>query len=261
MLNSPLEAKELKERRRLTIRGAVQGVGFRPFIFRTARDCGFEGWVRNSSSGVVVEVEGCADSLDSFEERLKAGAPRHAVIETIVSEIISVSGEGRGFSILESDARDDVSSLILPDLAVCADCLREMNDPSDRRYRYPFINCTQCGPRFTIMAAMPYDRAQTSMGAFESCAACVGEYDDPLDRRFHAQPIACPECGPQLELWDRDGSVLAGRDDVLKQTVEALRAGRIVALKGGSVQRAGSPSVTTSVWPSNINVGPGPKRW
>ena len=215
---------------RVAVQGVVQGVGFRPFVYRLAHQHRVAGWVRNTSWGVEMEVEADADDLARFLHGLRDQAPPLAHIESLSSEEIPVNG-WRGFEILHSEAQTGAYQLISPDIATCADCLRELFDPSDRRYRYPFINCTNCGPRFTIIADVPYDRPLTTMRAFRMCPRCQREYDDPLDRRFHAQPNACPQCGPSLTLLDRDGRQVAC-DDALERTADLLRQGSIVAIKG-----------------------------
>lgn len=216
---------------RFLIGGAVQGVGFRPFVYRLAIEYQLSGWVKNNPAGVIIEVEGDSGRIAAFEKALQDQKPPNAIIDFFESEPLGPQND-TDFKIIPSDESDEFSASILPDLAVCADCLREMNDPSDRRYRYPFINCTNCGPRYTIMTALPYDRPHTSMAKFEMCAACRAEYEDPLNRRFHAQPVACPDCGPHISLWDKKGAVLAAQDDALAQVVAAVRGGKIVALKG-----------------------------
>lgn len=189
--------------RRLVVRGVVQGVGYRPFVYRLAHRHGLSGWVSNSSRGVVVEVAGPDAELEAFERALTEEAPVLARVESVTTEDVSplsADGAAEGFEIRPSAHDPDESTLICPDVAVCSECLREFLDPADRRYHYPFINCTNCGPRFSIIEATPYDRPATSMRSFTMCAECRAEYDDPLDRRFHAQPNACPVCGPALEL-------------------------------------------------------------
>ena len=214
----------------MTIRGAVQGVGFRPFVYRLATELGLEGWVRNSAAGVLIEVEGGSASLEQFLLRIERERPPRAFIQSLESSFLDPVGFDR-FEIRASLAGAK-TALVLPDIATCPDCLREVLDPSDRRYRYPFTNCTNCGPRFSIILALPYDRPNTTMRAFEMCQACRAEYENPLDRRFHAQPTACSACGPHLELWARDGAVVATRHDGLVRAAEALRAGAVVAIKG-----------------------------
>jgi hydrogenase maturation protein HypF len=211
------------------ITGVVQGVGFRPFVYRLAREHGLAGWVRNTSSGVDIEAEGPAEALASFLEALRAEAPPLAHIDRLLASDIPPSGH-EGFAILHSQPQAGAFQPISPDIALCADCRRELFDPADRRYRYPFINCTNCGPRFTIIRDIPYDRPMTTMAAFALCPACAREYDDPLDRRFHAQPVACPDCGPTVRL-EHDGAVHHG-DDAIRATVRLLRAGAIVAIRG-----------------------------
>ena len=221
----------MRERLRVVVHGVVQGVGFRPFVYRLASDLGLDGWVRNAPQGVVVEVEGPHADLDTFRGRVVSDAPPLAIVQGIESSWLDGAGV-RGFQILESTAGEEVTTFVMPDIATCGRCRHEIFDPGNRRHRYPFTNCTNCGPRFSLIEAMPYDRAATSMKRFRMCAECQAEYDDPLDRRFHAQPNACPSCGPQLSLWDRQGRVIATRDDALRVTTAALRAGQIVAVKG-----------------------------
>ena len=214
-------------RRRVCARveGTVQGVGFRPFVFRLAGELGLVGWVLNDSSGVLLEAEGSADVLDAFVVRLAADAPPLAVVERVAVEDVPAIG-GSGFEIVSSGLGGVPSALVSPDTATCAACLAELFDPADRRFRYPFINCTNCGPRFTIVRGVPYDRPLTTMAGFTMCASCQAEYDDPADRRFHAQPNACPACGPTVRAGDASG------DAALRGAVAALIAGRIVAVKG-----------------------------
>jgi hydrogenase maturation protein HypF len=218
------------ERRRFEVRGIVQGVGFRPFVYGLARDCGLGGFVLNDGRGVLIEAEGDPEALDSFAAAIEDEAPPLARVDSIASEQLAVRGE-LGFAIASSDASGR-SALVPPDVATCDECLTELRDPSNRRYRYPFINCTQCGPRFTIVHAVPYDRHNTTMAGFVMCAECRAEYEDPADRRFHAEPIACPACGPQLELLDVDGSRLAGGEAALRDAAAMLRGGAILAVKG-----------------------------
>ncbi len=199
--------------KRLVVRGVVQGVGFRPFVYRLAHRHGLAGWVANSSSGVVVEVDGPDDALSAFERDLTVEAPVLARVESVESEVIETRATGSSdagdgahtptaahFEIRPSEHDPNETTLICPDVAICPDCLAEFLDPSDRRHHYPFINCTNCGPRFSIIEGTPYDRPATSMRAFRMCERCQAEYDDPLDRRFHAQPNACVDCGPALGL-------------------------------------------------------------
>ncbi len=188
-------------RLKITVRGAVQGVGFRPFIYRLATGAGLAGWVNNSPQGVFIEVEGPRAALEAFLLRLEAERPPRSSIQSLEASWLDPVGYA-GFEIRESEAGGARTALVLPDIATCPDCLAEIFDPRNRRYGYPFTNCTNCGPRFSIIESLPYDRANTSMRRFVMCPQCQAEYDDPLDRRFHAQPNACPACGPQLELWD-----------------------------------------------------------
>jgi hydrogenase maturation protein HypF len=219
--------------RRLELRvtGIVQGVGFRPFVYREAVSRHLVGWVRNGSDAVRIEVEGPAEDVDAFVETVRQRPPEGAVIEAVdVREL--PRGSDDSFRIHESTSEAQISPSVPPDLATCAECFAEVADPSSRRHRYPFTNCTQCGPRFTIVRDLPYDRSRTSMSAFPMCEECRREYEDPADRRFHAQPIACPRCGPVLRLLTPAGSELARADDALREAVAAVLAGRILALQG-----------------------------
>ncbi len=215
----------------MVVRGAVQGVGFRPFVYRLATELGLQGWVVNSAQGVFIEIEGAPESLSDFARRLKSEKPARAIIQSCESSHLDAVGYVN-FEIRESTDEGGKSALILPDLATCADCLREILDPADRRFRYPFTNCTNCGPRFSIIEALPYDRANTSMKKFAMCADCEREYRNPANRRFHAEPTACPACGPRLQFWNSLGETIASADDALQQAAEQIRAGKIVALKG-----------------------------
>lgn len=232
--------------RLIRLNGIVQGVGFRPFVYRTAVALGIRGTVLNSSSGVSVEAEGPDGVLDEFIKRLKTSAPPAARIEKMTVETLSDKGFS-GFVIISSDSAEGEGTLVSPDLATCSDCLLEMADPDYFRHRYPFINCTNCGPRFSIIEDLPYDRPATSMRWFSMCAACAAEYVDPIDRRFHAQPVACPECGPRLTLLGPDlvpvatavpsneemtRSINAERQLPLDMARDALLGGAIVAVKG-----------------------------
>ena len=185
------------ERRRVRARvgGVVQGVGFRPYVFRLAEELGLGGWVLNDERGVELEAEGDPDAVERFLARLGPEAPPLATVDSVDAEEAEPRGE-REFAIVESERHGAAEALVSADTATCADCLAELLDPADRRHRYPFINCTNCGPRFTIVRDVPYDRPKTTMAGFEMCERCRAEYDDPRDRRFHAQPNACPECGP-----------------------------------------------------------------
>ena len=215
-------------RRHIHVNGVVQGVGFRPFIYALAARFGLSGWVLNSSSGVDVEVQGAPAAVDAFQEAITAEAPPLARIDRVNASPLPVDG-AEGEFVIRQSAADGGMSLVSPDVATCPDCLRELFDPADRRYRYPFANCTNCGPRYTIIQAMPYDRPQTTMAAFPMCPDCRAEYDNPLDRRFHAQPNACPVCGPHVRL-------VAGGDpslpDDVARAAALLREGSILAVKG-----------------------------
>ena len=216
------------------MQGTVQGVGFRPYVYRLARDEQLGGWVRNDERGVVLEVEGAPAAVERFLDRLAREAPPLAAVERVRSRTLACLGE-REFAIVESSGDGPAAAPVAPDAAPCAACLAELRDPDDRRFRYPFINCTDCGPRFTIVRGVPYDRARTTMAAFALCAACRAEYEDPLDRRFHAEPNACPECGPRARLLDRDGAPAAEQaagTDAAAAAAAALLAGLVVAVKG-----------------------------
>ncbi|MBN1917241.1 MAG: carbamoyltransferase HypF [Verrucomicrobia bacterium] len=220
----------MKTGARITIRGIVQGVGFRPFAYELAARCGVRGSVRNDSLGVEIAAFGEAVALDEFVERLRSEPPPAARIYELRVE--PVAYEAREAFVIETSAVLDERFVPLsPDLATCADCVKELFDPDDRRYRYPFINCTHCGPRFTIIRDIPYDRPKTTMDAFPMCADCEREYRDPADRRFHAQPNACPVCGPRITLLDATGADV-GCDDPVRTAVDLLLAGKVVAVKG-----------------------------
>ncbi len=218
------------ERIRITVKGVVQGVGFRPFVFRLAQEGGLSGSVRNTSGSVDIEVEGAADKVAEFRRDLVAKLPPLASITDLMVATVPVTGE-TGFLILESRAQAGQFQLVSPDIATCADCRRELFDPADRRFGYPFTNCTNCGPRFTIIRDIPYDRPLTTMRPFPMCPECQAEYGNPLDRRFHAQPNACPVCGPKLTLLAPTGERLEAPDPLLAAAA-ALLSGSIVALKG-----------------------------
>jgi len=216
-------------RRRVRVRGIVQGVGFRPTVYRLATERGLGGWVLNDAEGVLMELEGPPPAVDDCLASLQADPPPLAEITSVESEDVPPEGETAFRIAPSSGGRRE--ALISPDMAVCDDCLRELLAPADRRFRYPFINCTNCGPRYSIIRDIPYDRPNTTMAHFAMCPACRAEYDDPADRRFHAQPNACPACGPHLDLRDAEGRPVAGADPV-RAVREALRDGRIVAVKG-----------------------------
>ena len=221
---------------RCRVRGVVQGVGFRPFVWRLADRLGVRGWVCNDSGGVRLRLVAPEEALTRFKRALCAEAPPGARVDGIENLDTDESPlpplPGNGFAILPSDSHGSIEAELPPDLAVCGECLREMRDPSGRRHRYPFLSCAHCGPRFSIIENIPYDRASTTMRDFAMCPACRAEYEDPSDRRFHAQPIACPDCGPWLTYCDRSGRELCERDQALLHAVECLRAGAVVAVKG-----------------------------
>ena len=223
---SRVQTLEVGDRVRVAVRvdGVVQGVGFRPFVHALASRLGLAGLVGNDAAGVFAEVEGPQGHIAEFLAAVRDGAPPLAVVERITTTDLALTGE-TGFRIAPSPAGGAVRTLVSTDSATCADCLRELHDSADRRYRYPFINCTNCGPRFTIVTAVPYDRPATTMARFAMCPACAREYHDPADRRFHAQPVCCPACGPTLRLDGHHG-------DPLRSTVDLLRAGAVVAIKG-----------------------------
>jgi hydrogenase maturation protein HypF len=224
------ERHEVLRREVLTVRGVVQGVGFRPFVYRLAAEEGLCGFIGNDTGGVTIEVEGPADRIESFRRRLQAEAPPLSRIDSVLASEARPTGE-TGFRIVASASGGQVSTGIPADAATCADCLRELFDPHDRRYRYPFLNCTNCGPRFTITRRIPYDRPQTSMAKFKMCPACQAEYDDPTNRRFHAQPNACSVCGPHVWLVTPDGTEIWS-DDPVTETIDRLIAGEVIAIKG-----------------------------
>ncbi|BCR05713.1 carbamoyltransferase HypF [Desulfuromonas versatilis] len=218
------------QRKRIIIEGIVQGVGFRPFVYQAARRAGVCGWVLNDSRGVTIEAEGEGGRLEAFLRALREELPPLASISRLEWSDIPVVGEG-AFVIRQSQSLATRSAQVSPDTFVCDDCLAELFEPADRRFRYPFINCTNCGPRYTIVTGIPYDRPQTTMADFPMCERCRAEYDDPASRRFHAQPNACPDCGPALTLLDSRGEPVSVADP-LASSVELLRAGRILAVKG-----------------------------
>jgi hydrogenase maturation protein HypF len=210
-------------RARVHVSGLVQGVGFRPFVWRAATDLGLSGWVSNDPAGVVIEAEGDADDVTALLAALEVPPPL-ARVDAVESQRVATAG-GSGFEVRISDLTGARVAQVSPDTATCADCLRELHDPADRRYAYPFLNCTNCGPRYTIVLSVPYDRSRTTMAAFPMCAACKEEYEDPGNRRFHAEPVCCPACGPALEIVGAPGDPINGACAV-------LRGGGIVAVKG-----------------------------
>ena len=223
-------AASAREGRRIVVTGTVQGVGFRPFVYRLARELGLCGRVRNDSSGVTIDAFGPAAALDALAARIRTDRPPAAVVADLRGEPIPVEAVST-FEIVESGGAAERRTAIPPDLATCPECLAEVRDPRDRRYRYPFTNCTSCGPRFTIALGVPYDRPATTMSGFRMCPACAREYADPGDRRFHAQPNACPACGPHVELRDRSGAAVPC-PDAIARAAAALRDGAVVAVKG-----------------------------
>jgi hydrogenase maturation protein HypF len=224
-------ARNRIERLRLDFAGAVQGVGFRPFVFRLACAEGLHGFVRNSGSGATVEVEGLASSVQRFLARLDAELPPPVRIHKRRAQSLAPHGTGQEFRVVPSTTEARPSALVIPDLATCAQCLEEVLDPADRRHAYAFTTCVHCGPRYSIVDALPYDRERTSMRGFRMCAACSEEYANPASRRFHAETIACPDCGPQLVLWDRGGREAAAGNKALLGAVAALQDGLILAVK------------------------------
>ncbi|MBS2132200.1 carbamoyltransferase HypF (plasmid) [Burkholderia thailandensis] len=233
MSRNPLAPPAQGPRQRLCIEatGAVQGVGFRPFVHRLAVSEGLAGFVRNTGQGVLLEVEGSTDALARFVARFESETAPPAFVQERRIRQVALKGEHE-FAIASSTRETGSLAVVLPDLAVCAECLDEVSDPSNRRYRYPFTTCVRCGPRFSIIEDIPYDRARTTMRRFTVCATCQAEYDDPGSRRFHAETNACPVCGPRLMLWDTAGRERAAGDRALDEAADALRAGAIVAIKG-----------------------------
>src|SRR5437588_7037000 len=228
------------QRRRIVIQGIVQGVGFRPFVYGLALRMELAGFVLNDSSGVTIEVEGTAGALDDFQRALREEVPPLARIDSVACEVLAPLHEST-FIIAHSQAGAERQALISPDTATCDDCLHELFDPLDRRYGYPFINCTNCGPRFTIIQDVPYDRNKTTMRVFRMCPACQAEYNDPLNRRFHAQPNACPVCGPQVhasvgaDLSQPTADLSASRlplSDPITTAAQRLANGAILTIKG-----------------------------
>ncbi|MBA4601823.1 carbamoyltransferase HypF [Thermoactinomyces mirandus] len=216
---------------KVTVKGRVQGVGFRPFIFRIAEQYRICGTVQNNMDGVRIQAEGSQEELEAFVKAIRTEPPRLSRIDEVIVEKGQPTGFDR-FEIIPSD-RDGKSSLVIPvDSATCNDCLEEMGDPANFRYRYPFINCTQCGPRYTIIDALPYDRPYTVMKDFQMCDRCESEYNDPRNRRHHAQPIACDACGPEVTLTSIDGEFIAGKDEAIRTVSRLLSEGKIVAIKG-----------------------------
>ena len=233
-MNGPVPALGLNSaerlQRRLRVSGIVQGVGFRPYVWHLARELQLAGWVRNDAAGVEVLVEGEAGRIEAFTQRLPAEIPPLAEVRDLGWTDAPASDAFADFSISESGA-GEAATMIGHDTAVCPDCLAEMFDPANRRWRHAFINCTHCGPRYTLTRGLPYDRAQTSMAAFPLCPDCAREYGDPTNRRFHAQPNACPVCGPQVWFTDQRDALTRGNWAILT-VQDRLRRGEIVAVKG-----------------------------
>lgn len=223
--------RSLPQRVQVTVEGTVQGVGFRPFVYRLARELELSGWVTNTRSGVLIEAEGDAEGIESFLMRLKEHAPASATIEAMNTSSIPVVDE-KYFSIASSVETGQRALVIPPDLATCGDCRRELFDSLDRRFQHPFITCTQCGPRYSVITAVPYERSNTTMAKFELCAACRTEYSTESDRRFHAEPIACPACGPRVSLWNAQGQEIAAGEEAIQRASVWLDQGLIVAVKG-----------------------------
>lgn len=233
-----LERKELKRdnlaapiRYQIVINGIVQGVGFRPFIYRLAVRCGIKGWVKNTPGGVVIDAEGKKAALECFMTKIQEDSPPIARVETVEVDLMPPVGY-MSFQIRESEGAEKRFTYLSPDIAVCNNCLQELNDRGNRRYLYPFINCTNCGPRFTIIREMPYDRPLTTMSSFKMCQKCREEYEDPADRRFHAQPTACPDCGPFVWLTDKSGIPVETNGSAIKEAITLLLTGKILAVKG-----------------------------
>ena len=225
-----LNKKNDKEAARLEINGIVQGVGFRPFVYQLAERLEIKGEVANTSQGVTIQIEGDRSKIDSFLEELVQKCPPLARITEIKSYPETVIGF-KDFSIVKSKPRAVRSTLIAPDTSLCSECLAELFDPKDRRYLYPFINCTNCGPRYSIISDIPYDRPNTSMKQFQMCKPCQNEYDDPANRRFHAQPNACDRCGPSVSLYDATGNKIES-DYAIEEAARLLKNGYILAVKG-----------------------------
>ena len=217
--------------KRLEVNGIVQGVGFRPFVFQLAEKFSLKGTVANTSSGVSVHIEGSPENVAAFEKALSEKSPPLAYISEISSQTDAVRNCAE-FAIVKSNGQAKMSTLISPDVSVCDDCLGEMLAPDDRRYHYPFINCTNCGPRYTIIDDIPYDRPKTSMRDFKMCPQCQAEYDSPTNRRFHAQPNACADCGPHVGLYDHQRNEIIPQTHAVVKAADLLKAGHILAIKG-----------------------------
>jgi hydrogenase maturation protein HypF len=232
-MSQPPTLKPAARRWAIAVRGIVQGVGFRPFVYNAATSRGLVGWVQNEADTVRIEIQGVSADLDAFLHALRHSPPPQARIDALeVSELPCQNGSPGVFEIRLSPASGTPRPTIPADLATCSECLQEICTAGERRHRYPFTNCTNCGPRWSIIQRLPYDRPRTSMAMFQMCPACQAEYRNPADRRFHAQPIACPQCGPMLQLLDHDGTEITREDEALECSVAAIRAGQILALKG-----------------------------
>jgi len=230
-MTNPNQPPSPARRLAITVRGVVQGVGFRPFVYNAARDRSLGGWVRNEADMVRIEVQGDPVAVEAFVDALRHAPPPQARVDSVEVEELPLE-EHSPFEIRTSTGDSSPRPTIPADLATCDECLAEIRDPRERRHNYPFTNCTRCGPRWSIIERVPYDRPRTSMAGFPMCPDCQAEYDDPTDRRFHAQPIACPKCGPTLQLLGSDGREMAAGPTALSTTVQLLLAGKIVALKG-----------------------------
>ncbi|NNM87243.1 MAG: carbamoyltransferase HypF, partial [Phycisphaerae bacterium] len=218
------------ERRRWAIGGQVQGVGFRPFVYRLATQLQLTGWVANNSTGVVIETQGLPTDLARFAQNLRGEIPPLARIDHLTQNLVAIDPQETDFQILASDEHGQTTVAVTPDTALCHHCRQDLFDSGNRRFRHALITCTNCGPRYSLMVHVPYDRPATTMAGFTMCPACGHEYQNSSDRRFHAQPIACPDCGPQLELVNPVGEYLGG--DPITKAAELLRNGKIVAIKG-----------------------------
>ena len=224
----------MNKRRHITIKGQIQGVGFRPAVFRLAEELDLSGFVLNTTSGVTIEIQGTEERIDEFLKRLRGkDLPALAQIDSVRAEQVPLLKEEKRFTIRESLGADSSDSRVTVDTAVCKECIIELNSKEDLRYQYPFINCTNCGPRYSIIKEIPYDRPKTTMSSFDMCPVCRKQYTDPSDRRFHAQPVACPACGPRLFLTDRTGKIIEeDSQGCITRTAEVLREGGIAAVKG-----------------------------
>ncbi|HSG60622.1 MAG TPA: acylphosphatase, partial [Pseudomonadales bacterium] len=219
-------------RKEIRITGIVQGVGFRPYVYRYAIELPLSGTVLNNALGVTITLQGLASDIQHFIDKLKACPPPLARIDSIVEKPLPLVANEHGFSIIHSQGGSDAVVAVSADKCVCEDCLAECLDPSNRHYRYPFTNCTNCGPRYTIIRTLPYDRPNTAMAEFEMCDACAAAYRDPLNRRYHAQPVSCPKCGPQLRYLSTNGETVCREMTALDMCIGALKQGKIIAIKG-----------------------------